>query len=52
MVEVKPKSNSIQLNIQPPLEIGGLPLLEYIVRYEQIGIPNSVKTETFPSEEI
>ncbi|CAM2704547.1 unnamed protein product [Rotaria socialis] len=49
VVEVKPKSNSIQLNIQPPLEIGGLPLLEYLVRYEQIGVPNSLKTHTFPA---
>jgi hypothetical protein len=49
VVEVKPRSNSIQLNIQPPLEIGGLPLLEYLVKYEQIGIPNSFNTATFPS---
>ncbi|CAF1391848.1 unnamed protein product [Adineta steineri] len=48
VVEVKPKSNSIQLNIQPPLELGGLPLLEYLIKYEQIGIPNSLKTQTFP----
>ncbi|CAF4879276.1 unnamed protein product [Rotaria sp. Silwood1] len=49
VVEVKPRSNSIQLNIQPPLEIGGLPLLEYLVNYEQIGVPNSLKTLTFPA---
>jgi hypothetical protein len=48
MVEVKPRSNSIQLFIQPPLELGGLPLLEYQVRYEQVGIPNSMNTVTFP----
>ncbi|CAF2645819.1 unnamed protein product [Rotaria sp. Silwood2] len=48
VVEVKPRSNSIQLNIQPPLEIGGLPLLEYLVNYEQIGVPHSLKTFTFP----
>ena len=48
VVKVEPKSNVIQLNIQPPLEIGGLPLLEYLVKYEQIGIPNSFKTLTFP----
>ncbi|UJR10788.1 hypothetical protein I4U23_014975 [Adineta vaga] len=48
VVEVKPRSNSIQLNIQPPLELGGLPLLEYLVKYEQNGIPNSFKTQTYP----
>lgn len=48
VVEVKPRSNSIQLNIQPPLELGGLPLLEYLVKYEQIGIPNSFNTANFP----
>jgi hypothetical protein len=48
VVEVKPRSNEIQLNIQPPLELGGLPLLEYLVKYEQVGIPNSLKTLTFP----
>ncbi len=48
VVEVKPRSNSIQLNIQPPLELGGLPLLEYLVRYEQIGVPNTMNTATFP----
>ncbi len=48
VVEVKPRSNSIQLNIQPPLELGGLPLLEYLVKYEQLGIPQSLKTLTFP----
>ena len=50
MVEVKPRSNSIQLFIQPPLELGGLPLLEYVVRYEQLGVPNSINTATFPSK--
>jgi len=50
VVEVKPRSNSIQLNIQPPLELGGLPLLEYLVKYEQIGVPNSFKTLTFPGK--
>ena len=48
VVKVEPKSNVIQLNIQPPLEIGGLPLLEYLVKYEQIGVPNTFKTLTFP----
>lgn len=48
LIEVKPRSNIIQLNIQPPLELGGLPLLEYVVKYEQIGVPNSVNTLTFP----
>jgi len=48
LVEAKPKSNTIQLNIQPPLELGGLPLLEYIVKYEPVGIPNSINTLTFP----
>jgi hypothetical protein len=51
VVEVKPRSNSIQLNIQPPLELGGLPLQEYLVRYEQVGAPNSFQTLTFPSIE-
>lgn len=49
VVEVKPRSNSIQLNIQPPLDLGGLPLLEYLVKYEQHGVPESFKTQTFPS---
>ena len=48
VVEVKPRSNSIELNVQPPLEIGGLPLLEYQVKYEQIDAPNSLKSLTFP----
>lgn len=47
--KVLPRSNSIELNIQPPLELGGLPLLEYLVKYEQLGIPNSINTLTFPS---
>lgn len=49
VVKVQPKSNSIELNIQPPLQLGGLPLLEYLVKYEQMGIPNSLNTLTFPS---
>ena len=52
VVEVKPRSNSIQLNIQPPLELGGLPLTEYLVRYEQIDVPNSIQTLTFPGIKI
>ncbi|CAF0882348.1 unnamed protein product [Rotaria sp. Silwood1] len=46
--EVKPSSNTIELNIQPTLEFGGLPLLQYIVKYEQVGAPNSFKTILFP----
>ena len=49
VVRVVPKSNSIQLNIQPPLELGGLPLIEYIVKYQQADIQNSINTLTFPS---
>jgi len=52
VVQVIPRSNSIQLNIQPPLELGGLPLLEYLVKYEQIGIPNSLNTISFQSIKI
>jgi hypothetical protein len=52
VVEVKPRSNSIQLNIQPPLELGGLPLLEYLVKYEQIGLPGSLNTATFPGRKM
>ena len=52
VVEVKPRSNSIQLNIQPPLELGGLPLTEYVVRYQQVGAPDSLQTMTFPSMKI
>ncbi len=48
VVKVIPKANSIELNIQPPLELGGLPLVEYLVKYEQIGVPNSLNTVTFP----
>ncbi|CAF3998277.1 unnamed protein product, partial [Rotaria sp. Silwood2] len=46
--EVKPSSNTIELNVQPPLDFGGLPLLQYIVKYEQIDVPNSLKTISFP----
>ena len=50
VIKVEPRSNAIQLNIQPPLEMGGLPLLEYIVKYEQIGVPNSFKSQIFPGD--
>ena len=49
VLKVEPRSNAIQLNIQPPLEMGGLPLLEYIVKFEQIGVPNSFQSQTFPA---
>ncbi len=48
ITEIKPKSNTIELNVQPPLEFGGLPLIEYIVKYEQINIPDSIRTISFP----
>lgn len=51
VIKVEPRSNTIQLNIQPPLDMGGLPLMEYLVKYEQIGLPNSFKSQTFPSRE-
>ncbi|CAF0901870.1 unnamed protein product [Rotaria sordida] len=46
--EIKPRSNTIELNVQPSLDIGGLPLLQYIVKYEQIDVPNSLRTISFP----
>ncbi|CAF1018260.1 unnamed protein product [Adineta steineri] len=48
ITKIKPNSTSIELNVQPPTEFGGLPLLNYIVKYEEINIPNSVKTLSFP----
>ncbi|UJR34965.1 hypothetical protein I4U23_027743 [Adineta vaga] len=48
IIEINPRSNTIQLNVQPPYEFGGLPLLNYIIKYEQINIPNSLRTISFP----
>ena len=45
---VIPTVNSIEFNVKPPSDTGGLELLEYIVKYEQIDIPNSVKMISFP----
>ncbi|CAF0794698.1 unnamed protein product, partial [Didymodactylos carnosus] len=47
--EAKPLANAIELVVSPP-ETGGLPLVNYIVKYEQIGVnqPDSIKTLKFP----
>jgi hypothetical protein len=47
VIKVEPRSNAIQLNIQAPLDMGGLPLLEYIVKYERVGVPDSFQTQSF-----
>ncbi|CAF1442130.1 unnamed protein product [Adineta ricciae] len=48
IIEVEPHSTTINLTVQPPLESGGLPLLQYIVKYEQIDNPDSLQIISFP----
>ena len=38
----------MEIIVQRPSTTGGLPLLHYIVKYEQIGIPDSSRIVTFP----
>ncbi|CAF1492424.1 unnamed protein product, partial [Didymodactylos carnosus] len=47
--EAKPLANATELVVHPP-ETSDLPLVQYIVNYEQIGVnrPNSMKTLKFP----
>lgn len=45
--EVKSNSNSIELYIETSADVGVFPLFEYIVRYEQIDVPDSLKTIVF-----
>ncbi|CAF1179608.1 unnamed protein product [Didymodactylos carnosus] len=49
--EAKPLANAIELVVHPP-ETGGLPLVQYVVKYEQIGAnqPDSMKTLIFPAQ--
>ena len=42
-----PTSNSIDFNIRPPTDTGGLPILEYIVRYEMIDVVDSVNITSY-----
>ncbi|CAM4776000.1 unnamed protein product [Rotaria magnacalcarata] len=45
---VQPTSNTIELNVQTPTDYADIPLIQYIVKYEQINVPNSLKTISFP----
>ena len=50
ITEVKPKSHTIELTVQPPIESGGLPLTQYIIQYKQIDVSDSMETVSRPGE--
>lgn len=46
--KIQPNSNTIELNVQTSSDHSDIPLLQYIVKCEQVDVPNSLKTISFP----